>query len=174
MVTSYNTRGDIMMNYQQMFEEAVRIGEQKTGINIIKLGWKLAFNKRKRANGLCDYSKRTIFLSSILSPLRTYKQVFNTLLHEVAHAICPGDNHGKKWKSTFIKMGGTGERCSSDNDSTNAVVAKSLQNSYRYAVVNTLDNKIVQRFLRKPSRDFSKRFLIGRPETLGFLKVVAL
>ena len=40
--------------------------------------WTFAFNRRKRAFGLCDYTRRTIFLSSILTELNGEAEVGNT------------------------------------------------------------------------------------------------
>ncbi len=51
--------------------------------------WNFAFNRRKRAFGLCDYTRRTIFLSSILTELNGEAEVGDTLRHEVAHAKYP-------------------------------------------------------------------------------------
>lgn len=34
----------------------------------------------------------------------------NLLLHEVAHLLTPHDSHGKDWKETLLKIGGTTKR----------------------------------------------------------------
>ena len=49
--------------------------------------WSFAFNRRKRAFGLCDYTRRTIFLSADLTELNDEAEVSDTLLHEIAHAL---------------------------------------------------------------------------------------
>ncbi|CAA9584301.1 MAG: hypothetical protein AVDCRST_MAG86-3267 [uncultured Truepera sp.] len=74
--------------------------------------WSFAFNRRKRAFGLCDYSRRTIYLSSVLTELNGEAEVRDTLLHEVAHALaghCAG--HGPIWREIAQKVGARPRRC---------------------------------------------------------------
>jgi predicted SprT family Zn-dependent metalloprotease len=75
-------------------------------------GWSFSFDNAKKRHGLCHYSKKTIFLSKISTSNRTNEEVKNTILHEIAHALTPGEHHNKVWKRKFIEIGGTGERCS--------------------------------------------------------------
>lgn len=74
--------------------------------------WAFAFNRRKRAFGLCDYSRHTIYLSSVLTKLNGEAEVRDTLLHEVAHALaghCAG--HGPVWRKIARKVGARPRRC---------------------------------------------------------------
>lgn len=77
-------------------------------------GWSATTNRRKRAFGVCNYTKQQIELSSILVPLMMDEGIMDTILHEIAHALTPGHNHDRVWKSKFIQLGGTGERVSGD------------------------------------------------------------
>ena len=75
--------------------------------------WKFNWNNRKKSLGVCSYNKETIFLSKpvfSLSENSTFEKVRNTVLHEIAHALTPGNHHGKTWKRTLIQMGGDGNR----------------------------------------------------------------
>ncbi len=74
--------------------------------------WSFAFNRRKRAFGLCDYAKRTVFLSSVLTELNGETEVRDTLLHEIAHALAgPKAGHGLAWRELALKVGTTPKRC---------------------------------------------------------------
>ena len=75
-------------------------------------GWRFAWNKRKRAFGLCDYRAKTIELSTPLFALTTDESAADTLLHELAHAIAPrGAGHGPQWRAACRLVGANPERC---------------------------------------------------------------
>jgi len=87
--------------------------------NMNKLGWKFAFNDRKRALGLCSPRRKTLYLSTffIESGSREMKMWENTMIHEIAHAIntvLGGRGHDWQWRDIFIKNGGDGRRTSND------------------------------------------------------------
>jgi len=74
--------------------------------------WTFAFNRRKRAFGVCDYSRRTILLSSVLTELNGEAEVRDTLLHEVAHALAgPKAGHGPVWRKLALEVGAKPRRC---------------------------------------------------------------
>lgn len=77
--------------------------------------WKFEFDNAKRRFGCCHYRTRTITMSRHLVRLNDRERVLNTLLHEVAHALTPGDGHGKQWKAKHIELGGDGLRCYGDD-----------------------------------------------------------
>lgn len=74
--------------------------------------WKFVYIESKRCFGVCNYQKKEIGLSWLLCENRPVKRNIDTILHEIAHALTPGDRHGKKWKERFVLMGGSGEVCS--------------------------------------------------------------
>jgi predicted SprT family Zn-dependent metalloprotease len=45
-------------------------------------------------------------------------QVEDTLLHEIAHALTPGDGHGLRWKATCRSIGAKPLRCYTDEQVT--------------------------------------------------------
>lgn len=75
----------------------------------------------KRFRGMCDYSRRTIYLSRHITPLRTEEAVRGTIMHEIAHALTPGAGHGRAWKLQMIKFGLSPDRCSKDQVDTSAL-----------------------------------------------------
>lgn len=136
---------------------------------LIGNGWNFKWNKRKTSNGVCSYSDKTIYLSSILTPLRDEKEVLNTIIHEIAHALV-GYSHGHNaiWKEKFISMGGDGQRCSSDDTGIRATSAT-------YVIVGP-SGEIVKRYMRKPNRkvmnNIHNYYIPGRKaETMGKLRI---
>lgn len=92
--------------------------------NLNKLGWRFAFNDRKRALGLCSHSRRTIYLSDyfIEHNSREMKMWINTMVHEIAHAInsqLGGRGHDWQWRNIFMSFGGDGNRTSCDAEFEN-------------------------------------------------------
>ena len=73
--------------------------------------WKATFNNRKRAFGVCNYTKNQIELSSILIPAMSDKAVKDTIIHEISHALTHGHGHDDVWRSKCIELGGDGKRC---------------------------------------------------------------
>jgi predicted SprT family Zn-dependent metalloprotease len=74
--------------------------------------WNFVFNRRKRAFGMCDYTRRTIFLSSVLTELNGEAEVRDTLLHEVAHALAGHRaGHGPAWQKVAREIGAKLRRC---------------------------------------------------------------
>ncbi|QIN94173.1 SprT-like protease [Streptomyces phage Wakanda] len=77
-------------------------------------GWNFKWDRAARRFGQCDYSKATISMSRKLTVQRTEDAVRNTMLHEIAHALTPGDGHGPKWRAKALAIGCNGKRCSDD------------------------------------------------------------
>ena len=58
------------------------------------LGWRFRFDHARRRFGSCKYREKAITLSRPLTLLNGEAEVRDTVLHEIAHALCPGDGHG--------------------------------------------------------------------------------
>src|SRR5690242_6700171 len=74
-------------------------------------GWKLVFDNTKIRGGQCRYAQKEIGVSAHLFAIWTYEQCIQILLHEIAHALCPGHKHDKVWKAKAKEIGYTGSRC---------------------------------------------------------------
>ena len=74
--------------------------------------WNFIFDTAKKRFGCCNYRTKTISLSKDLTVLNSEKNVQNTILHEIAHALAGHQaGHGKKWKEIMQKMGADFSRC---------------------------------------------------------------
>lgn len=76
--------------------------------------YRFAWSKHKRIRGMCEYTTKTIYLSRYLTPLRDKNSVRQTVMHEIAHAMNPGANHGKAWQLQMMRFGLPTARCSQD------------------------------------------------------------
>lgn len=85
--------------------------------NLGFLGWKFEFSHARGQAGLCDFRKKTIFVSKWLLAQNLGKSLEfeNTLRHEVAHAIefeLRGESdHGRLWQFIARQVLCTAERC---------------------------------------------------------------
>jgi len=78
---------------------------------IRQTGWRFKYDGAKRRFGSCHYDTKTITLSRHLTQLNSRDEVEDTILHEIAHALTPGDHHGQAWKAACIKVGAKPVRC---------------------------------------------------------------
>ena len=77
-------------------------------------GWRFRFDHARRRFGSCRYREKAITLSRPLTLLNAEPEVRDTLLHEIAHALCPGDNHGPRWRAKCREIGARPARCYTD------------------------------------------------------------
>ena len=83
-----------------------------TNHGLIKRGWRFEFDYAKCRAGQCNYRKKVISLSKVITELATEDQVRDTILHEIAHALVgPGHGHTHVWKYTARQIGCNGKRC---------------------------------------------------------------
>jgi predicted SprT family Zn-dependent metalloprotease len=83
---------------------------------IVQQGWRFEFDNAKRRFGCCKYRSKRITLSVYLTELNEMSRVKNTILHEIAHALCPKEGHNEVWRAKAIQIGCDGERCYSSNE----------------------------------------------------------
>jgi predicted SprT family Zn-dependent metalloprotease len=79
-------------------------------------GWSFAFDRARRRLGSCQPSARRITLSAPLTVLNDEAVIRDTLLHEIAHAMTPGDGHGRAWREACRRLGARPERCAADGE----------------------------------------------------------
>ncbi|MFT3788465.1 MAG: SprT-like domain-containing protein [Tepidisphaeraceae bacterium] len=76
--------------------------------------WAFGFDRAARRFGVCRPSLKQISLSWKLTLLNSEGEVRDTILHEIAHALTPGDGHGAKWKAACVRIGAKPVRCYTD------------------------------------------------------------
>jgi predicted SprT family Zn-dependent metalloprotease len=76
--------------------------------------WSFGFDHARRRFGSCNYTHRRITLSRALTLLNGIDEVRDTVLHEIAHALCPKDGHGPRWRATCLQIGAKPKRCYTD------------------------------------------------------------
>lgn len=72
--------------------------------------WRITFNNRKRAFGVCHHTKTEIQISSVLAPVMSDESIRDTIIHEIAHALTKGHGHDNVWRRKCIELGGNGNR----------------------------------------------------------------
>jgi predicted SprT family Zn-dependent metalloprotease len=78
-------------------------------------GWSFRFDHARRRFGCCNYTHKRISLSRPLTLLNPIEQVRDTILHEIAHAMTPGKNHGPEWRAACARIGAKPARCYTDD-----------------------------------------------------------
>jgi predicted SprT family Zn-dependent metalloprotease len=81
---------------------------------LVDAGWSFKFDHARRRFGSCAPTLKRITLSRPLTFLNTEAEVRDTILHEIAHALTPGDGHGRKWKAACVRIGAKPQRCYTD------------------------------------------------------------
>ena len=62
--------------------------------------WAVRFGNARVDLGSCDHRTQTITISRHHIKQHSPEQVRDTILHEIAHAMCrPGEGHGENWKA---------------------------------------------------------------------------
>ena len=92
---------------------------------LIDAGWVFKFDRAVRRSGCCHWDKKIITISKALSTTAPNEEIVtNTILHEIAHALCSRtEGHGRAWKAKHREIGGNGNRCTT---------------GYNYSKFNTL------------------------------------
>ncbi|KZX21554.1 SprT-like domain-containing protein [Rathayibacter tanaceti] len=73
--------------------------------------WSFAFDHARTRAGACHWTRRRITVSRHLASRWSDDEVWQTLLHEVAHALAgPEAAHGPQWRRISVGLGYTGAR----------------------------------------------------------------
>ncbi len=71
--------------------------------------WHFRWDHARRRAGACHHDKLRISLSVHLARLGTLEDAEQTMLHEIAHALCGKEHgHSQKWLDTARALGYTG------------------------------------------------------------------
>ena len=74
-------------------------------------GWKVAYDRCKARLGMCDHDRRTLSFSRHLIAGGTPRDMRDTILHEIAHALVGRRHaHDTTWRQVALEIGCNGER----------------------------------------------------------------
>jgi|WetSurMetagenome_2_1015567.scaffolds.fasta_scaffold116989_1 hypothetical protein len=104
--------------------------------NVIAMGYSFSFSNSRRAAGYCKYTTKQIQLSKHLTALANEVDVIDTILHEIAHALCPQHGHDHVWQRTAIAIGCNGKRCYGGDTKESLVVAYKLVAKFKAVCQN--------------------------------------
>ena len=92
--------------------DAANLGEELLAKhNLKKDGWRIGFGRGKTYCGQCRFRTKEIILSIPFTVHNDAKEVYDTIIHEIAHAMAGrGAGHGQKWKRIAISLGHHGNR----------------------------------------------------------------
>jgi hypothetical protein len=68
-------------------------------------GWLVQFDDEPGHTGLCTPASRTITLSArMVADARDERDLLDTILHEIAHALTPGHGHDRAWREKLAEL----------------------------------------------------------------------
>jgi hypothetical protein len=121
--------------------------------------WSVAWTNSRRVAGQCQYRSKTIALSRHIHALWTPEQSLKTILHEIAHALAPGDGHGALWARECRRLGIKPERCWGREDEAHPAM-KYLGTCPNGHNAHMMRLPVSRRSCSKCSRGFNERFII--------------
>jgi SprT protein len=102
-----------MANLQHALDLATTLLKEK---GLYEKGWRTTTTRQRRGFGICKYRTKEIGLSAINAPHCTDDAVWNTITHEVAHALAGHEaGHGWLWQKIHKELGGNGQRLATND-----------------------------------------------------------
>jgi predicted SprT family Zn-dependent metalloprotease len=113
-------------------QECIARAEAKFGVKMPRVD--VRFDLEGRAAGMAGHRWGQFYLRFNRNHMqlggKTWEHLLNdTVPHEVAHTVCQafpkfGRNHDQGWKRVCIALGGSGQRCYSEEDAPEAIAAQ--------------------------------------------------
>lgn len=103
----------LMRHHGLVVQDPETVGDRNTDGSLYRSGWIFEWlQSRKRFNlaGQCSHSRKVISLQPYFVLSNYPVIVKRTILHEIAHALTPGERHSKVWKEKAIALGCSGNR----------------------------------------------------------------
>ena len=132
--------------------------------------WTFSWINAKKVYGQCNYVRKQILLSKVLTIHRSENAVRQTILHEIAHALAPGHGHNRVWRKVAESLGVQRPR------STSAIDFDQSKIPYTWAIM--YNGEIVRGYHRKPNKTTIQQLpnmrLKDNPASLGKLTLVKM
>ncbi len=132
--------------------------------------WTGGLDNARRRFGVCRIDKKHISLSRTLCELNDRAEVYDTILHEIAHALAwqrHGENcaHDKRWKAICVEIGARPVACYD---------GEVIQPAAPWVLVHRDTGEVFRSYHKKPRRNWSTVWIRGRKaDTLGKLEIRA-
>ena len=109
IVKDLNRNNKIKKVYTEEFNEFLKFAN-KTLIEFNLKDWSISIDHSKRRAGACFYNTQILSFSKTYLRKAEKKDIKDTLLHEIAHALVgPGNAHNSIWKNKAIEIGCSGK-----------------------------------------------------------------
>ncbi|MEP2668962.1 MAG: SprT-like domain-containing protein [Cyclobacteriaceae bacterium] len=119
---------------------------------VTALGYTFRWNNRKSSLGVCKYGSKQIQLSAFFVNYLSIEELTDTILHEIAHALCPGEGHSLIWLTKAKEIGCKSTRCFDVSENHPAFQALKNAATYKAVCVNGHEHFLS----RKPTSTKSK------------------
>lgn len=132
--------------------------------------WEFKWDNAAQRYGVYRYRGHRISVSLPRARVNTIERTKRTILHEIAHALTPGQKHNKVWKQKAQEIGLVNPTtCCTKED---AVCVDRM----KWALRNRETREVYQYYTREPKdKIWSGRYIRGKKkETLGKLEIVKL
>lgn len=94
-------------------QEATKYAAKLIELHLSGEGWYFKWDNALYRAGQCHFGSRTISISSVLFDNMSTEEFYNTITHEIAHAIVGFKaGHGVTWQKKHRELGGDGSRTS--------------------------------------------------------------
>ena len=98
-----------IMNLQEAKALAIELMDKH---ELIANRWHFDFDNSVKRFGCCNFSKKCITISRIITEKAPYDAVKDVILHEIAHALAGrGHGHNIVWKRVCVAIGAKPQRC---------------------------------------------------------------
>lgn len=154
------------MTEQEVLQLATQLMQHnEAGADLIKQGWTPVINVRgKSFLGRCHYDKKQIEITRHWIPVLNDREIRDVILHEIAHALTPGDGHGKHWKYVAMELGA--------NPKATAKIPLDRQPDPKYVIVYRGENGVERLGNRQRKVNLAGKQVKGRPETMNKLELI--
>ena len=72
--------------------------------------WTFVYDNARTRAGMCKYDRRQISMSRRFVAACPLDAVRDIAMHELAHALLPGEGHSQRWRELALSLGSRGTR----------------------------------------------------------------